>query len=132
MRKLTAALAALTVLALICPPVRAVGTRAASAILMDAESGRVLYEHDIHKPRLIASTTKLLTALVAVEQTDDLDQVVTIKGEWLGSEGSSIYLKTGRRSPCGGCCTVCCFSRAMTRPWPSPATRRRARRSSLS
>ena len=95
MRKLTAALAALTVLALICPPVRAVGTGAASAILMDAESGRVLYEHDIHKPRLIASTTKLLTALVAVEQTDDLDQVVTIKGEWLGSEGSSIYLKTG-------------------------------------
>ena len=65
MRKLTAALAALTVLALICPPVRAVGTGAASAILMDAESGRVLYEHDIHKPRLIASTTKLLTALVA-------------------------------------------------------------------
>lgn len=95
MRKLTAALAALTVLALICPPVRAVETGAASAILMDAESGRVLYEHDIHKPRLIASTTKLLTALVAVEQADDLDQVVTIKGEWLGSEGSSIYLKTG-------------------------------------
>ncbi len=95
MRKLTAALAALTVLALICPPVRAVETGAASAILMDAESGRVLYEHDIHKPRLIASTTKLLTALVAVEQADDLDQVVTIKGEWLGSEGSSIYLKAG-------------------------------------
>ena len=57
-----------------------------------AESGRVLYEYDAHKPRLIASTTKLMTALVAVEQTDDLDEVVTVKGEWLGSEGSSQVL----------------------------------------
>ncbi len=95
MRKMTAAAAFLLALTLLCPPARALGTNAASAILMDAESGRVLYEYDAHKPRLIASTTKLMTALVAVEQTDDLDEVVTVKGEWLGSEGSSIYLKAG-------------------------------------
>ena len=94
MKKLTAALAAL-LLATACLPARAVDTHASCAILMDAESGRVLYEQNIHQPRLIASITKLLTALVAVEQGSDLDQVVTVKGEWLGSEGSSIYLKAG-------------------------------------
>ena len=71
------------------------GTHAASAILMDAESGRVLYEQDAHRSRLIASTTKLMTALVAVEQAADLEETVSVKGEWLGSEGSSIYLKAG-------------------------------------
>lgn len=95
MKKRTAALAALTALILLCPSARAVSTNASCAILMDAESGRVLYEQNIHQPRLIASITKLLTALVAVEEGTDLDQVVTVKGEWLGSEGSSIYLKAG-------------------------------------
>jgi len=96
MKKLTAALAILTVLALMCPPAyAAVGTKASCAILMDAGSGRVLYEHNSHQPRLIASITKLMTALVAVEQAKNLDEVVAVKGEWLGSEGSSIYLKAG-------------------------------------
>ena len=95
MRKLTAALTALSLVFLLCPPVQAVGVQAHSAILMDAESGRVLYARDAHHPRLIASTTKLLTALVAAERADDLDEVVTIKGDWLGSEGSSIYLQAG-------------------------------------
>ena len=95
MRKFAAVLTALAVMVLLCPPVGAVGVHAASAVLMDAESGRVLYERDAHHPRLIASTTKLLTALVAAERAADLDEVVTIKGEWLGSEGSSIYLKAG-------------------------------------
>ncbi len=95
MRKLTAALAAALLLAAACPPVYGVGTHASSAILMDGASGRVLYEHDAHTRRLIASTTKLLTALVAVEEAEDLDETVIVKGEWLGSEGSSIYLKAG-------------------------------------
>lgn len=95
MRKLCAALAVLTALTLTAPPARAVGTNASCAILMDAESGRVLYGQDIHQPRLIASITKLMTALVAAEQADDLDEAVTIQGGWLGSEGSSIYLKAG-------------------------------------
>lgn len=94
MKKLNAVLA-LLLLATACLPARAVDTHASCAILMDSESGRVLYEQNIHQPRLIASITKLLTALVAVEQGSDLDQVVTVKGEWLGSEGSSIYLKAG-------------------------------------
>lgn len=95
MKKTVAALALLAACVSTCPPARAVGTHASCAVLMDAESGRVLFEQDIHRPRLIASTTKLLTALVAVEEAEDLDEMVSIKGEWLGSEGSSIYLKAG-------------------------------------
>ncbi len=95
MKKWTFALAVLMALVLICPPAQAISTNASSAILMDAESGRVLYEQNSRQPRLIASITKLMTALVAVERAEDLDEVVSIKGEWLGSEGSSIYLKAG-------------------------------------
>ena len=46
----------------------AVETSAASAILMDADSGRVLYERNADRKMLIASTTKILTALVAIEE----------------------------------------------------------------
>ncbi|MDE6956038.1 MAG: D-alanyl-D-alanine carboxypeptidase [Oscillospiraceae bacterium] len=95
MRKLMGAVCALALTVLLCPAGYAASDRAAGAVLMDAESGRVLYGHDAHKPRLIASTTKLMTALVAVERAGDLDETVTVKGEWLGSEGSSIYLRAG-------------------------------------
>ena len=70
---------------------------AQSAILVDAESGRVLYEKDMDSQRLIASTTKLMTALVAVESTADLSQIVTIEREDTLTEGSSLYLKAGEK-----------------------------------
>lgn len=70
---------------------------AASAILIDADSGRVLYEKNAREERLIASTTKLMTALVAVESHPDLKEKVTIKKDWLNIEGSSIYLKEGEQ-----------------------------------
>ncbi len=63
---------------------------------MDAASGRILYEKDAHTRRLIASTTKLMTALVAVEATEDLEQVVTVKREYQ-AEGSSMYLGVGEQ-----------------------------------
>lgn len=73
-----------------------VETSAVSAILVDADSGRVLYEKNAHELRLIASITKLMTALVAVESKPDLSEVVTVQAEWLeGAEGSSIYLMPG-------------------------------------
>ena len=74
---------------------RAVQTSAVSAILVDGESGRVLYEHNAQEQRSIASITKLMTALVAVESTPDLEQTVTIRQEWTGAEGSSLYLRAG-------------------------------------
>lgn len=80
------------------PAVRAeesVTISAAGAVLMDGDTGRVLWERDSHTPRLIASTTKLMTALVALESGHDLEEAVTILPEWAGVEGSSIYLRPG-------------------------------------
>lgn len=71
------------------------GISAAGAVLMDADTGRVLYEKDSRSRRLIASTTKLMTALVALESGHDLGEIVTIEKAWTGAEGSSIYLRPG-------------------------------------
>ena len=80
------------------PAVRAeesITISAAAAVLMDGDTGRVLWERDSHTPRLIASTTKLMTALVALESGHSLDETVTVAREWTGVEGSSIYLRPG-------------------------------------
>lgn len=88
----------LPVLAILSSPARAVDlppeTSAASMILIHADTGRVLAERDADTPRLIASTTKLMTALAAAE-AGDLDSTVEIRPEWTGVEGSSMYLKPG-------------------------------------
>lgn len=68
---------------------------ATSAILMDLDSGRILFSQNIHEKRSIASITKVMTALVAVEAVEDLNVVVDIPKEWTGAEGSSIYLEAG-------------------------------------
>lgn len=72
----------------------AVSTSATSAILVDVDSGRVLYEQNADAKMLIASTTKILTALVAIEE-GDLDAMVTVSREAAYTEGSSMYLKEG-------------------------------------
>lgn len=69
-------------------------TGAKSAVLFDALSGHILYAKNEQEPMGMASTTKIMTALVALEQYD-LHQTVTIEKAWTGIEGSSMYLKTG-------------------------------------
>lgn len=64
---------------------------AKSAVLIDAESGRILYGKDENVRRGMASTTKIMTALVALEHSS-LDDVVTVAPEACGVEGSSVYL----------------------------------------
>ena len=71
-----------------------VGTSAGATVLMDADSGDVLYEYRADEIRLIASTTKIMTALVTLERTDP-DEVVTVPQEAAGIEGSSVYLRAG-------------------------------------
>ena len=72
----------------------AVSTSAASAILMDADSGRVLYQQNADRQMLIASTTKILTALVAIRQ-GNLADTVKVSREAAYTEGSAMYLKEG-------------------------------------
>lgn len=73
-------------------PCRAISAQ--SAILVDADTGRVLYEKNSDKRSLIASTTKIMTALVVCEQCNVLDRV-RIPKEAVGIEGSSMYLQEG-------------------------------------
>ena len=70
---------------------------AAAAVLMDGESGRILYAKNPEEPRAIASITKLMTALLAAETIDDWERTVTVRQEWTGIEGTSLYLKPGER-----------------------------------
>lgn len=94
--KKTAACALAVWMALWALPLRAeaVSTSATSAILVDVDSGRVLYEHNADAKMLIASTTKIMTALVAIEE-GDLSQTVKVSREAAYTEGSSMYLKEG-------------------------------------
>ncbi|OEH93532.1 D-alanyl-D-alanine carboxypeptidase family protein [Bacillus solimangrovi] len=74
--------------------VSAMVTSAESAILMEEHSGRVLYGQDIHTKKRIASITKIMTAVLAIE-SGKLDDVVKISKRAEGTEGSSLYLRAG-------------------------------------
>ena len=76
----------------------AVSTSATSAILMDADSRRVLYEQNADAEMLIASTTKILTALIAIESCS-LSDTVTVSRNAAGTEGSAMYLTAGEKLP---------------------------------
>ena len=93
-KKVVAVLLTACLLCPVCYAAEAPSVSAASAILVDAHTGRVLYEKDAYSKRLIASTTKLMTALVAVESTPDLQRMITVRPEYQ-AEGSSIYLAVG-------------------------------------
>ncbi len=64
---------------------------AGSAILIEASSGEVLFEKKADDLRSMASTTKIMTALVALEN-GNIDDKVTISSAAVGIEGSSVYL----------------------------------------
>ena len=72
---------------------RAVGTSAASAVLIEQNSGRVLYEQNADEERLIASITKIMTAVVALEHADKATPYTVTAQDM--AEGSSMYLKPG-------------------------------------
>jgi len=87
---MTAAL--LAVVLVFSYPVKAISAR--SAILIDGATGRVLYEKNPTQRSLIASTTKIMTALLICEQCNVLDRM-RIPKEAVGIEGSSMYLREG-------------------------------------
>lgn len=67
---------------------------AKSAIVYDADYGSVLWEKNSNTPMLIASTTKIMTAVIALEQCD-LEECVMITSDMVNVEGSSMYLREG-------------------------------------
>ena len=70
------------------------GVSAGSAILIEADTGRVLYEKNAHDRRSMASTTKIMTAMLVLE-SEELDRVVEITQEMVQVEGSSMGLQAG-------------------------------------
>ena len=75
-------------------PMPAQAISAEKAILVDGETGRVLYEKNADSQSLIASTTKIMTALIVCEQCNVLDRI-RIPQAAVGIEGSSMYLVAG-------------------------------------
>lgn len=73
---------------------QAPGDHAQAAALIDVTSGRVLYEHHGDKELPIASLTKIMTAIVAIEH-GRLSDTVKVGRAAYGKEGSSIYLHLG-------------------------------------
>ena len=70
-------------------------TSAKAMCVIERDSGRVLYSKNEHERLPMASLTKIITAIVAIENNADLDRVIEIPKEATGIEGSTIYLKAG-------------------------------------
>lgn len=71
---------------------------ASEALLMDADTGNVLYEKNGEVPVPMASTTKIMTALIAI-QSGKLDQIITVGQDAVDQNkiGSSAYLRVGAK-----------------------------------
>lgn len=72
----------------------AISVSAQYACALDAQTGRIIYEKNAHDRHSMASTTKIMTALVAIEN-GNLSDVVTVGKNAAGTEGTSLYLKAG-------------------------------------
>lgn len=68
-------------------------TSASAMALIEVNSGRLLFSHNPHQRREMASTTKILTAITVIENCKNLDEVISVPKEAVGIEGSSIYLE---------------------------------------
>ena len=66
----------------------------ASYIVMDSNSKRVLEGNNIHEKKLIASTTKIMSAIIAIENSD-INKKVKVDKDVLKSYGSAIYIEVG-------------------------------------
>lgn len=69
-----------------------------AAIVMDVTTGTILFEKNAHHQMPPASTTKILTAIVALER-GNLHDIVTVSNRAARTEGSSVYLAPGEKLP---------------------------------
>ena len=81
---------------LFCLPFTVSADTAKSTIVMDLDSGRILYEKNANQKRLIASITKIMTAIVAIEE-GDLTEKITVGEEVLSMYGTNIYVEVGEK-----------------------------------
>lgn len=101
MRRILAALLCAILLlpsAALAEPTAPSNVGAEAAYLIEANSGRVLYAKNETARLPMASTTKIMTALIAIE-SGRLTETVTVPEEAAGTEGSSMCLKAGEKLP---------------------------------
>lgn len=72
---------------------------ARSAIVICADNGKVIYGKNEKEPRPMASTTKIMTALLTLEAAEKEDTNVTITDKMVPVDGSSMYLQVGHVLP---------------------------------
>ena len=94
MKQRIAGMAATLLAAVLLFSPKAQAISAQHGVLLDAGTGRLLFERNADAKSLIASTTKIMTALIVCEQCNVLDRI-RIPKEAVGIEGSSMYLKEG-------------------------------------
>ena len=75
-------------------PINVFASSAKSTVVMDNDSGRVLYKNNSNEKMLIASTTKIMTCIIAIENSD-LSKKVTVGDEILNVYGTNIYVEVG-------------------------------------
>lgn len=76
--------------------VKGISTSATSAILMDTDNNRIIYSKNIHEVRSVASISKIMTAVLAIE-SGKLDDEVKINSSINKAYGSAIYIKIGEK-----------------------------------
>ena len=98
--KIKCAVAALVCASAVCvfaiAPVYAVRADGAAEYAMELNTGKVLHAKNSESRMPMASTTKIMTALIIIEECD-FGEVITVPDEAVGVEGSSIYLKHGEK-----------------------------------
>ncbi len=94
LKKLLFCISLLFSLAFLCMQACALEVSAKNAVLIEYESGDIIFSKNSSCRAPMASTTKIMTAIVAIEN-GDLDKRIKIPSEAIGVEGSSIYLQDG-------------------------------------
>ena len=108
MKQISALCLAAALLAAAVPPASAAGEAVpgltlscASAVLMEKETGTLLYEQNAHEKLEPASVTKIMTLLLVMEAVDSgqisLDDTVAVSAYAAGMGGSQVYLKEGEQ-----------------------------------
>ena len=77
------------------PAALAFAVDAKAAVLMDAATGRIIFEQNAHESLPPASTTKILTALLTLENVTDLQKTVTLPADFVNVGESGVYLEAG-------------------------------------
>lgn len=68
---------------------------AKAMVVLEGNTNKILYSHNKDQKLAMASLTKIITAIVAIENVENLDEIVKVADESIGIEGTSIYLIKG-------------------------------------